>query len=97
MGKDSLVPHIHRVNFRVSQWKCSHIPIHVPDIPPPVDHGWVRSGEFIQPVWSEKQVLQSCLVDILAEKHSLDEEDNSGDEISEDEEDSVYSSAEDSD
>jgi len=64
--KHSLVPHICRVNYRVAQWKHSHISM--PDIPPLVQHGWVRSEKFMQPGWSEKPVLPSCLVDVLARK-----------------------------
>jgi hypothetical protein len=97
--KDSLVRHIQRVNLRVGQWKHAHIPI--PEIPPPIDHGWEISGDFLQPVWSQKEVLPSSLVNILAENQNQEEsqnpeEDSSCDEISEDEDECEYSSDEDS-
>jgi hypothetical protein len=78
--KRSLIPHIRRVNFRVAQWKNSHITM--PDIPPPGEHGWARAGEFIEPVWSEGPVLPSCLEDIFAGSPG---EDNSSDEDTGDE------------
>ena len=43
----------------------AHIPI--PDIPPPIAHGWTRRpGELIEPVWTEGAILPTLLEEIIA-------------------------------
>ena len=93
----SLVPHIKRVNYRVAQWKRSHIK--KPDIPSPTDHRWELSEGVLEPLWSDGPVLPARVVDILdfdvnmeAENDSSDESDMGGPDSECD-----YSSDEDSD
>ena len=90
--KNSLLPHIKRVNHRVGQWKRSHEKI--PDIPSPTKHGWRLVDEFLEPVWSEGPILPNKLIDILVH----DEVEFSSNENSDEEEVEIdFSSDEDSD
>lgn len=72
--KFSLAPHIRRTNYRVAQLKQAHIPM--PEIPAPTnEHGWVNSGNFIEPVWSEGPMLPPSLQGLL-EANDDDEDDD---------------------
>ena len=58
--RSSLVPHIRRVNYRVAQWKRSHL--HTPCIPTPsLEHGW-SDGE---PHWCDGPILPDSLMDVV--------------------------------
>ena len=84
-----LLPHIRRANYRVAQWKASHFK--KPYIPPPTDHGWVKEGELLEPLWSDGPILPNRLIDILAERiNELDEDtvDDDGDDNDDNENDS---------
>ena len=82
--KQSLYPHIRRVNYRVAQWKRAHTPM--VDIPPATSHEWVYSDGYTEPLWSEGPVLPSCLLDILAGVNEDDTSDDglAGDDASDD-------------
>ena len=74
--KNAHRPHVDRVNFRVSIFKRSHIPIY--SAPKPNDwQGWERHGDFIEPLWSNGQILPPSLVDLL--DTSMNEENDSED------------------
>ena len=87
--KRSLIPHIKRVNYRVCQWKNSHISS--PAIPPPsLQHGWNPSDTFLEPVWSEGPVLPLHLTDIIqstpfSDGLSVESDDDDDDIVSTDE------------
>ena len=57
------------------------------EIPPPIEHGWIRCGDFIEPVWSEAPFLPSSLEDIslaVTEVTSDEEEsDSDGNDVDE--------------
>ncbi len=83
--KNSLYPHIQRVNYRVVQWKRANIPIF--HVPPATSHGWVMGDDGrLEPLWSDGPVLPPSIVDILARN---DEEDNEEDNEEDEEEDGV--------
>ena len=69
--RSSLHPHIQRVNFRVAQWKRSHIPIY--EMPDPLEHGWVKNDEQLEPKWSVGDIMPQSLVDIIPDATELDE------------------------
>lgn len=70
--KDSLYPHIDRVNYRLCQWKKSHIPIF--DCPHPQDgNGWTMDDGTLEPLWSKGPILPPSMVDILEEGNIQDE------------------------
>ena len=72
----SLLPHIKRVNYRVAQWKRSHIK--TLEVPAPKDHGWALNEDILEPVWSEGPVMPSKVVYILASDMG-DQQDNEDD------------------
>lgn len=77
--KDSLYPHIDRVNYRLCQWKRSHIPIY--NSPFPQDgHGWNKVDGRLEPLWSRGPILPPTMVDIL-EKGDVVDEDEQDDEM----------------
>ena len=60
----SLIMQILRVNYRICQWKRSHLPS--PHIPPPRrENGWCQGGRFLEPLWSDGPVLSQSLLDIV--------------------------------
>ena len=72
--KDSLYPHIDRVNYRVCQWKRSHIPIY--ECPLPQDgHGWNKDDGLLEPLWSRGPILPPSMVDIPEKQDDVDEND----------------------
>ena len=75
--KDSLEQHIRRVNFQVGVWKRAHE--NSPAIPSPtLGHGWTKSGDVLEPLWSTKDILPPRLVDVLESiGERPDDEDNS--------------------
>ena len=83
----SLIPHIRRANYGLSQWKQAHIPF--VELPSPTDHGWTFSDNHLEPIWSEGPILPESLMDII--KVSNDEksqyECNKDDEDSDSDED----------
>ena len=36
--------------------------------PPPTDHGWVKEGDLLEPLWSDGPILPNRLIYILAER-----------------------------
>ena len=64
--RDSLIPHIHRVNHRVACYKRAAEPIF--ERPKPYDEGqgWLKTEEgVLEPVWSVGPVLPPSLLDLL--------------------------------
>ena len=63
--QDSLIPHIERVNYRVSCYRRANVPIF--DKPNPYDsgQGWILENGVLQPLWSKSDVLPQSLVEIL--------------------------------
>ena len=60
----SLTMHILRVNYRICQWKRSHLPS--PHIPPPGrENGWCQGEGFLEPLWSDGPVLPQSLLDVV--------------------------------
>ena len=70
--KNSLVPHIQRVNHRVCLYKQAHI-AHI-EAPNPYDEGqgWVRTGDKMEPLWSFGPIMPLSLIDLLLD--NVDEE-----------------------
>ena len=62
--RDSLIPHVDMVNYRVGEWK--HAPVPMYELPKPEDdHGWKRMDGFLELVWSRCPILPPSLVDLL--------------------------------
>ena len=53
--RDSLIPHVDRVNYRVGQWEHAHVPMY--ELPKPEDDGWMKMDGFLEPVWSRGPIL----------------------------------------
>jgi len=76
----SLNPHSRRANYRVAQWKRSHIVS--PDIPlPSPQHGWVWENGLLEPVWSDGPVLPESLYDIVTSTTNELTEDSDSDDL----------------
>ena len=53
-----------RVNYRICQWKRSHLPS--PHIPPPCrENGWCQGERLLEPLWSDGPVLPESLLDVV--------------------------------
>ena len=81
--RQSLLPHILRVNYRVRQWKLANLGIY--ETPPATDHGWT-TGEtgLLEPIWTLGDILPPSLEDILEttishQSESEDEQSDHGD------------------
>ena len=91
-GKNSLVPHIRRVNYQARRIKLSHEMF--PEIPEADQgHGWIKVGNVLEPLWTDGPILPDKLVDLLPE-HNSDELDWDSDE--EDESNSDHGSEDES-
>ena len=90
----SLQMHVERVNYRLAQWKHSHIPIY--EMPDPLEHGW-EYDDKLEPKWSNGPILPQKLIDIVPGSEPNEAESDSDDDGSEEEvsdiEDIVYSDA----
>ena len=90
--KDSLVPHINRVNHRVACFKKANIPIFEKPKPNDPNQGWIRNekGE-LEPRWTTGSVLPQSLVDLIDDTAIEEEDDGEEEEVEfeehEDEED----------
>ena len=73
--RDSLLPQIQRVNYRVSRYKKVHIPIFERLKPYDEDQGWV-CGEtnIIEPLWTKGGILLQSVIDLM-DTDDNDEED----------------------
>ena len=73
--RDSLLPQIQRVNYRVSRYKKVHIPIFERLKPYDEDQGWV-CGEtnIIEPLWTKGGILLQSVIDLMGTDDN-DEED----------------------
>lgn len=62
--RDSLIPHVLRVNFRVCQWKMAQSAMI--EVPPATENGWMygESGT-LEPVWTVGEMLPSSVEDIV--------------------------------
>ena len=72
---NSLIPHIQRVNHRLCCYKKAHVPIF--DKPKPYDNkqGWEKSDNgFLEPIWSNGDILPPSLIDLIDKKDSDNEE-----------------------
>ena len=85
-----LIPHIKRVNFRVAQWKQSHVPF--VELPSPVEHGWEKDDDILQPVWSEGPILPDSLLDLVARSGGSEETEDDDSESDIDDTDDLNSS-----
>ena len=64
--RDSLVPHIGRVNYRLANYKRAHQAIFWRPKPYDPGQGWEKTEEgILEPVWSCGSVLPPSLVDLL--------------------------------
>lgn len=79
--KDSLLPHVQRVNHRLSCYKKAHIPIFEQPKPYENNQGWVL-GEtnIIEPLWTKGSILPQSVVDLL-DTRVKDEDADHDDEV----------------
>ena len=77
--RDSLVPHIGRVNYRLANYKRAHKSIFWRPNPYDPGQGWEKTEEgILEPVWSSGLVLPPSLVDLLqktVEEAEVEQED----------------------
>ena len=71
--QDSLLQHIKRCNYQTAIWKCGGE--NFPEIPEALHHGWVLSGDLLEPMWCREEVLPGDLSELLDEN-----DDSSSDE-----------------
>ena len=75
--RDSLIPHLQRVNHRLAGYRRALDPIWEHPKPHDQDQGWeMAEGDTLQPVWSIGPILPQTRVDILAEESESDEEED---------------------
>ena len=73
--KDSLYPHIQRVNYLLACYKRAIEPIFERPKPDDENQGWILGEEgLLEPLWSRGAILPTCLVDILDMKNSAEKE-----------------------
>ena len=73
--RDSLLPHVQRVNHKVSCYKKAHISIFEHPKPYDEDQGWVRREKnIIEPLWTKGNILPQSAIDLL-DTDNKDEED----------------------
>ena len=64
--RDKLIPHIRRVNHRLTTYKRADIPIFWCPKRYDPEQGWKRSDEgVLEPVWSCGPVLSRTLIDLI--------------------------------
>ena len=64
--RDSLLPHVQRVNHRLSCYKKAHVPIFERPKPYEDDQGWVRREiNIIESLWTKGSILPQSVVDLL--------------------------------
>ena len=79
--ENSLIPHMQRVNYRVSCYKRANKTIFEKQKPYAAGHGWTRTEEGpVEPMWSMGPILPPTLVHIL-ETGVCDEEEEGEDEL----------------
>ena len=61
--REALKMHIKCVNYQVRIWKLSHI--QNPEIPSPLEHGWIIINNKLEPQWVDGKILPTPLIDIL--------------------------------
>ena len=87
----SLRPHRERVNYRVAEWKHSHINNF--NRPSPTNHGWKLVNDLLEPIWSDAPTLPACLLDLYPKESEVigdsdsdtDAEDDPDTELTDDE------------
>ena len=52
-----------RTNYQVDIQK--HANENYPNIPDCILHGWKKEGDFVEPVWTEEDVLPKKLIDLI--------------------------------
>ena len=94
--KRSLIMHSRRSNYRLRQFKLSHIA--QPEIPPPNrDHGWNNCTDHLEPLWYDGPVLPQTLTDLMVTGEGNTEETDDEDDIVSEAEEGELSSDCDSD
>ena len=83
--KKTLEQHLKRVIHTVGTWKQSHLPN--PDIPDPVNHGWILVNNVLQPHWFDDEEIPLNLADV----EITDESDSDENEFSSDAESEIMS------
>ena len=79
--KDSLIPHIQRVNHRVAGNKRAHQNIVESPLPYDDGQGWEKTDrEELQPIWTQGTILPMSLVDLLEDGQDGEESDEDEDE-----------------
>ena len=70
---NSLTQHVKRVNYQVKIWKLANN--NFQEKPSPTHHGWVKGEVGLEPLWSDKNILPTQLVDLVDRIDSPDTED----------------------
>ena len=66
LARNSLIPHIARVNYRLANYKRVHKAIFLRPNPYGPGQGWEKTEESVlKPVWSCGPALPSFLIDLL--------------------------------
>ena len=70
--RETLKMHMKCVNYQVRIWKLSHI--QNPEIPSPLEHGWIIINNKLKPHWVDRNTLSTSLTDILDEDDVLSDQ-----------------------
>ena len=80
--RNSLIPHIHRVNHRVCNYKRANIPIFEKPKPSDPNQGWMTNESgMLEPQWTIGPCLPQSLIDLMDK--IPDEKDDGEDELEE--------------
>ena len=81
--REALKMHTKHVNYLARIWKLSHN--QNPEMPSPLEHGWIIINNKLEPQWVEGNILPTSLIDILDEddvpSDQSDEEDFEGENM----------------
>ena len=81
---NSLIPHIQCVNHRMCCYKKAHVPIFSKPKPDDNNQGWEKNDNgFLEPIWSNGNILPPSLIDLL-EKGVSDNEESDEEDIDDD-------------
>lgn len=80
--RDSLIPHLQRVNHRLANYKRADQAIFWSPNPFDDNQGWEKNEEgLLEPIWSCGPILPTSLVDLLQSFDDENSDDDEGDSI----------------
>ena len=71
-----LLPHVHRVNYRLCCYKEGHIPNFEQPKPYDNEQGWARENNIIEPLWTKGIILPQSVVALFDSSRDDEEQDD---------------------